>query len=247
MRRHAAFLLSLLVAVAPALAAQSGELKQLDAEALKGWKTIRTTALSHDGQWFAYVVSPNEGNAEVVVRPTAEGEERRFPMGELPTGSVAAALQLSGDGRWLAFLSYPTAEETRRLRTSRRPIQAKAVVVEVATGATREFEKVRRIAFGGDRPRWLAMQGYGPDAGQSGQGGQGGPGAQGGNAVGTGTDLLLHELGTATVVNIGNVAEFAFDDAGEHLAWTIDARDRLGNGIHVRNLRSDVTRVLESE
>lgn len=250
MRRLVAASLLLLVAAVTSLSAQSDERKPLDPEALKGWQTIRTTALSHDGRWFAYVMAPNEGNAEVVVRPTTEGEERRFPMGELPSGSVAAALQLSGDGRWLAFLAYPTADEAKRLRSSRRPIQAKAVVVEIGTGATREFDRIRRIVFGGDRPRWLAMQGYGPapaGGGNAGTGATGGGAAAGGSVAGTGTDLLLHELGTATVINIGNVADFAFDDAGDYLAWTIDARDRLGNGIHLRNLRTDLTRVLESE
>src|SRR5690606_39117173 len=87
-------------AASPLLAQGSDDLKRLDAEALKGWKTIRTNALSHDGQWFAYIVAPNEGNAEVVVRPTAEGEERRYPIGELPTGPAGASLQLSGDGQW---------------------------------------------------------------------------------------------------------------------------------------------------
>jgi len=230
----------------------ASSLRQLSAEDLRAWKTIRGTALSHDGQWFAYVVAPNEGDAEVVVRPTGEGAERRFPVGELPAGP-GAGLQLAGDGRWVAFLKYPTAEEARRMRTSRRPIQSKAVVVDLRSGETREFEKIRRVAFGGDRPRWLAMQAYGPDAGPGAGGSAPGGGAPGGApaapaaAPGAGTDLLLHELGTATVINVGNVNEFAFDETGEHLAWTIDARERLGNGLHVRNLRTDVTRVLESE
>lgn len=250
-----AALLVVSVAVAPLAAQGSADLKRLDAEALKGWQTIRTTALSTDGQQFAYIVAPNEGNAEVVVRPTGDGEERRFPIGELPGGPAGASLQLSGDGRWLAFLEYPSAEESKKLRTARRPIQAKAVVVNLRTGATREFEKIRRITFGGDRPRWLAMQGYSaaPAGGAAAGGGAAGGGAPasaaaaGGSVAGTGTDLLLHELGTSTIVNIGNVADFAFDDSGDHLAWTIDARDRLGNGVHVRNLRTDLTRVLESE
>lgn len=248
MPRAARVAFALLATISQVVVAQNGGLKRLDAEALRGWRTIRTTALSHDGQWFAHVVAPNEGNAEVVLRPTGAGEERRFAIGELPSGSVAASLQLSGDGRWLAFLAYPTAEEAKRLRTARRPVQAKAVVVEVATGTTREFEKVRRIAFGGDRPRWLAMQGYGPEGGAGGgAGGQAAPGNQAAAAAPAGTDLLLHELGTATLVNIGNVSEFAFDDAGQHLAWVIDARDRLGNGLHLRDLRTDMTRVLESQ
>src|SRR4029453_8312968 len=59
-------------------------LKQLDPADLSFWKNIRFAALSNDGKWFAYQLAPNEGDAEVVVRPTAEGEERRFKIGEPP-------------------------------------------------------------------------------------------------------------------------------------------------------------------
>ena len=43
-------------------------------------------------------------------------------------------------------------------------------------------------------------------------------------------------------MNIGNVAEFGFDDSGEWLAYTIDARDQIGNGVQLRNMRTDVVR-----
>jgi len=233
-------------------AARAGKL--LDAEALKSWQTIRATALSHDGAWFAYLISPNEGNAEVVIRPTSAGQERRFPVGELPSGGgpgggAGAGLQLSGDGKWVAFLAYPNAEESKRLRTARRPVQSRAIVVNTATGQTREFEKIRRIVFGGDQPRWLAMQGYSAEPAGSGAppAATAGAGAAPAAATISGSDLLLNELGTTTVVNIGNVADFSFDDSGDWLAMAIDARDRLGNGIHLRNLRTDLTRVLESD
>jgi len=69
----------------PAVTATSpAALKQLDPADLAFWKNVRFTALSNDGKWFAYQLTPNEGDAEVVVRPTAEGEERRFKIGEPP-------------------------------------------------------------------------------------------------------------------------------------------------------------------
>src|SRR4029453_16818772 len=68
----------------PPAASAPGALKQLDPADLSFWKNIRFTALSNDGKWFAYQLAPNEGNAEVVVRPTSEGQERRFKIGEPP-------------------------------------------------------------------------------------------------------------------------------------------------------------------
>jgi dipeptidyl aminopeptidase/acylaminoacyl peptidase len=215
-------------------------LRQLQPEDLRSWKSIRNATLSADGRWFAYVLAPNEGDAELVVRPVGEGTERRYPIGEPPSGAAPGSVAISRDGKWLAFTIYPTAADARRLRRERRPLQNTVAVVNLATGERRDFEKVRRFAFGGDRPRWIALQGYAAEAPASGSGGQQASRVEG-------TDLLLHELGTANVIHQGNVGDFAFDDSGEWLAWTIDARDRLGNGVHMRNTRTDVVRALDSE
>lgn len=241
-------------------------LKQLGPEDLQGWKTIRGNALTPDGRWFGYLLAPNEGDAEVIIRATGAGtadpgEERRFAIGEPPgpgagAGGPAgpgAALALSADGKWAAWLAWPKAADSKRLRKEKKPVQSRVVVLNVATGTTREFEKVRRFAFGGERPRWIALQAYGPEPAGGGGGAAGGaPGGAagaGGPAASRaeGSDLLLHELGTSNLINTGNVAEFAFDESGDWLALTIDARDRLGNGLHLRNLRTDVIRVVESE
>jgi hypothetical protein len=50
---------------------------------LKSWNSIRQSALSFDGKWFAYVVGPTEGDEMLVVRGTAQGaKETRIPVGE---------------------------------------------------------------------------------------------------------------------------------------------------------------------
>ena len=48
-------------------------------------------------------------------------------------------------------------------------------------------------------------------------------------------------------MNVGNVAEFGFDDSGDWLAYTIDARDQIGNGVQLRNMRTDVVRAIDSD
>jgi dipeptidyl aminopeptidase/acylaminoacyl peptidase len=223
---------------------------------IAAWKTLRGATLSNDGAWFAYISAPNEGDAEVIVRQTiAGGKVHRFPIGEAPAG--AAGMQLAADGKWVAMLVYPKAAEQKRLRTQRRPIQSKALVVSLTTGEQREFERVRRIAFGGESPKYIAMQAYGPDAPAGGGGGGGGgpaPGApgMGGNLFGggggrvDGTDVLLHELGTTAVFNIGNVGDFAFDDKGRWLAYTIDAREQVGNGVQLRDLANGAVRSIDA-
>lgn len=245
--------------------AAQGPTHPITAADISAWKTLRGATLSNDGAWFAYVVAPNEGDAEVVVRQTAAGgKEMRFPVGEAPAaaggpfgGGSLPGLQLSGDGKWVAMLVYPKAAEQKRLRQQRRPVVSKALVVNLVSGETREFDRVRRIAFGGDAPKWLAMQAYGPDAPAGGGGGGGGgptagaPG-MGGNPLGggggrvEGTDMLLYELGAGTLFNVGNVADFSFDDKGRWLAYTIDAREQAGNGVQLRELATGVVKSIDA-
>ena len=212
-------------------------LKQLDPADLAFWKSVRFTALSNDGKWFAYQLTPNEGDAEVVVRPTGEGEERRFKIGEPPPpaggfgGGANTSVVLSEDAKWLGFLKYPTADEAKRLRKDKKPVQSGVVLVNLATGERRDFEKVRRFTFAPKRPNWLALQRYAPE----------------GTPAGAGADLLLVDLRSGVVTSVGNVGEYAFDDDGGWLAWTIEGRDLVGNGIQVRDLRTDVVRVLDSD
>ena len=62
-----------------------------------------------------------------------------------------------------------------------------------------------------------------------------------------GSDLLLVELATGKSQNIGNVSEYAFNKKGVLLAYTIDATNQSGNGLHLYTIASKQTRVLDSD
>lgn len=200
--------------------------KQMTPADLKAWKSIRSTVLSNDGKWFAYVLAPNEGDASVVVRQTAQGAtEQRFAIGELPApagnpfggGGGPATLAISGDSKWVAFTIYPTQRDARRLRQQRRPVQNKIAVVNLASGQKMEFDKIRRFAFSGDKPQVIALYGYSaepPAAGPTERGN--GAAAAASASRSEGADLVLYTLTTGSVINIGNVGDFAFDESGNY-------------------------------
>jgi dipeptidyl aminopeptidase/acylaminoacyl peptidase len=235
----------------PALAQQaatspatgSAAVRPLSAADIQSWKAIRAQALSNDGKWLAYQLAPNEGDAEVVVRATGESKELRFQIGEPPApvagpqGGAPSPVVVAANSRFVAFSVFPSAKDAKKLKRDKKPAYNKLALVDLATGEKKEFDKVRRFAFSGERAGWLAMQAYTPE------------GAAAAPAAGRndGTDLLLYNLSTGEMVNVGNVADFAFDFSGEYLAYTIDARDRLGNGVQLRNLKTDAVHSLDSE
>src|SRR5215211_7830321 len=70
---------ALLLAVLPLpLLAQKKALTQADWDR---WRSIQGAALSNDGKWAAYTLSPQVGDGEFVVRATTGTTEYRVPVG----------------------------------------------------------------------------------------------------------------------------------------------------------------------
>ncbi len=241
--------------------------RQLTLNDLLTWKNLSAAQLSNDGKWFAYVIAPSEGNAEVVVRGTAAGaSELRFPVGDASGGggggrggAGGGAVQISGNNRWVAFNVYaptPAAGGGRGGRGGRAGgagaasgaaanVSPKLAVIDLTNGTRREFESVRAFRFAGDKSNWLAIQhatpGAAPAAADAG-GGRGGAPAGGG---GPASVLELVDLTGGTPIPIANVSEFAFNDAGTWIAYAVSATDLVGNSIQLRELSTGVNRPLD--
>ena len=243
--------------------------KTLGVDDVVAWKSISTTVLSNDGQWFAYRVAPQEGDAELVVRNIQTGKETKFPLGEVgaPAGrgggagaAVAggASLQFSDDSKWIAFTKGPSRTEAQRLRRQRRPVQTSVTVVNLATGAKKDDPNIRRFSFAGEASTHIALHrapaqpaGGGGGAAAPAAGGRGragGPaGSQDADSRPRGTDLIIRELAGGAELNVGNVSEFAFDRGGKFLASVIDATDKIGNGVQLRNMMTGTVTSLDTD
>jgi len=221
------------------------------------WKAIRSNTLSNNGEWFAFQHSPTEGDSEMVLRSTTQTEkEFRFSIGEAARGrgrprpgqpARAATVAFSEDSEWLAFFVYPTREEAKKLRKAKKPVQNQVALVKVATGEKTEFEKVRKFAFSGEDATHIALQKYGTAG--SAQAAAGPPRGAAGSSSDrpSGSDLILRELDTGIELNLGNVSSFAFDKKGEWMAWTIDAAEKSGNGVVLRNIKTGAVMPLDSD
>ena len=242
-------------------AADTPQRRPIALEDILAWKTIGSATVSNDGGWFAYRLSPVQGDGEIVIRRIHGDKEVRFPAGEVPPPPdnppaadgppppPARLVVFSDDSHFAAFTVYPTAKDAAQLRRQNRPIQNKAGLVNLDTLEKIEFDRVKRFAFAGERGRWIALHRYGPADAPA------GPGASPAGAAGApraperprGSDLILHDLQSGAEQNVGNVADFAFDKRGRFLAWTIDAQDKVGNGLVVRNMESGVVSAVDSD
>ncbi len=195
------------------------------------WKSISSTALSTDGQWFAYRLSPIEGDGEVIIRQTKGPKVYRFPAGETRFGPIS----FSEDAKYCAFAVYPTAKEAKALRKERKPIVTKTALVNLATGDKVEYDKIKSFSFSRENPAWLALLKNPPDS-QARE-----------KDKWSGSDLILRELATGKELMFGNVSEFAFDKKGQWLAMAIDAFGQTGNGVGLRSMATGVVMSLDND
>ncbi|UCC24225.1 MAG: S9 family peptidase [Gemmatimonadales bacterium] len=175
------------------------------------WNRVTEVTLSPDGAWMTYAYSPNEGDDRFFVRQL-DGTTSH----EAVNGGDAL---FSSDGHWVAFLTSPPEEEAEKLRQDRQPVPRTLHVRELGSGAEETYPGVRSARFSEDG-RWLAIHRDRSDR----------------EADHRGSDLLLRDLVSGTVLNLGNVSEFAFNEPSSHLAYLVDAAEHAGNGLYLMTL-----------
>jgi dipeptidyl aminopeptidase/acylaminoacyl peptidase len=258
-RTHRLLVPLLILAAAPLLIrAQSAAPKPIALEDYAKFKRITSSAISGDGKWMLYIVTPNDGDGTLYVK-SLDGDK----VYEVARGANPA---FSDDGRWVGYFIAPPASEGRgRGRGNRgggqnnqgaanaeqqatRPFE----VIDLSTGARSTFPSVANFAFSPDG-EWLLMRpqaataapGNGAPAGRGGRGGRGG-GAEQPDANAPAVDLLMRRLATGEQRYLGKVGAYAFDDAGKQMAYTVRGQQRLGNGVYVITLATGEQRTLDA-
>jgi dienelactone hydrolase len=216
------------------------------------WKRITSTAIANDGDWMTYTFTPNEGDDTLFVKALNHDQLYTVAVGSAPGGGRGGrggfgggggSAQFSNDSHWIAYFVNPPGGETGRgSRGARGRAPAGGAngrgarparhleLLDLASGARFDVPDASGFRFSADS-RWLAVKLNGtPD-----------------DTSHRGTGLLLRQLATGVTQNIGNVAEYEFDYSGARLAYTVDAADRLGNGVYVLDLGTGVTRPLDSK
>jgi len=239
--------LAFVAAVLVPLSAQNATKRPMVLGDILSFRAMTTTAMSSNGQWFAYRVAPLEGDSEVVVRSTTGAQEYTFPVGE-----GAGPMTFSDDSQWLAITVSLTRGEAEAARRARRPIQTSALIVNLATGDKVSIPKIRRFAFAGEMGGWIALHRYGADAAAASPAAAPAGGRAGGapaprDTRPRGTDLILRELKSGTEINVGNVSEFNFNTSGKYLALVIDATDQAGNGLQIRDMSTGTITSLDTD
>jgi len=205
------------------------------------WNSVRGAGLSRDGKWFGHQIAPNEGSAKAYIQ-TVDGKKKYdFKIGTAAGfsrrrggGGSSGGVTFSHNSKWVAFMVRPTEKQRKKAAKTKKPTSNKAVLVNLESGEKTEFVNARSFAFSGECSTWFAVHKSAPKGRPSGSSGW------------SGSDLILHELSSAKQNNMGNVGQFAFNKTGDWLGLTIDAQDKAGNGIFLRNMTTGMMGPLEN-
>jgi dipeptidyl aminopeptidase/acylaminoacyl peptidase len=237
--------------------ARKPEPKVLRLEDFAQWNRITSPALSPDGKWMTFTYSPNEGGQTILhVKALDGGKDYTASVGTAAGGGRAGgapggrgggggggAPSFSSDSRWAAYMVTPEgrggagrggAGRGRGGQPTTAPQEAPTVahleLLNLASGEKVSIPNAASWKFSSDA-RWLAVKLNR---------------APGGSSASTGADLIVRDMTSGVVRNIGNVNQFDFDDAGRLLAYTLEVPERLGNGVYLLDPASGESRALNT-
>lgn len=185
------------------------------------WERLGWPTLSDDGSWVAYEVSLQNENDTLRLRSTTTEKSYRFALGSNP--------QFSSDSKWAAFRIGYTEKEREQMQQKKQPVEYKMKLLRLESGEEELFEGINRYQFSDDA-KHLVMETYAPKDSKL-----------------KSKDIILRNLESGTTRNIGNVAEWAFNEKGDFLAYAVSAEKKRGNGVELFDLRSYQVQVLASD
>lgn len=213
-----------------ALPSDTTGLKTLTVDDYGEWNRVTSTSLSADGRWVTYAYQPAEGTGTFHIQEL-DGELLYVVAGgSTSAGRGGGGPSFTADARWAGYFVTPAADSGRSgARGARRSGSSgtRFELLELGTGEKTTIPGAAGFSFSADS-KWLAVRMAGTLS----------------DTAANGADVLIRELASGTTRNLGNVAEYAFNETGGMLAYTVDAGGNLGNGVYVLDLSNSQTRVL---
>ncbi|MGB8192674.1 MAG: prolyl oligopeptidase family serine peptidase [Chitinophagaceae bacterium] len=124
-----------LLFIAVSAAAQK---KPLDHSVYDGWQTIGERTLSNDGRYIVYSVTPQEGDATLVIQATDNSYKREVPRGYNAT--------ISEDNKYVVCRVRPLFKDTRDARIKKkRPDEMPRDTLVILNLATDSLARIPRV------------------------------------------------------------------------------------------------------
>ncbi len=222
----------------------------LSYDAYNGWRSIQAPQLSRDGLWLAYVLQPQDGDSEIVVRNLKTGAELRSARGK--------DLWLTVDGKFAVFTIAPPKAETDKAKKEKKKTEDQPKgglgIMDLATGTVTSIERVKSFKVPEESSAFVAyllepavkkddeakeeakkeVEKKEPEKKE--------PEKKEPEAKGEvkkpkekkkepGTDLVIRELATGKTITVREVVEYAWNKAGTWLGYAVSSKKPEDDGL----------------
>jgi len=148
MKKHFTFIALFIALISAA------QKKPLDHTVYDGWQSIGEKYISNNGKFVVYTVTPQEGDATLVIQQT-DGKK----LMEIPCGYNAS---ISNDCRFVAFKIKPPYKQTRDAKIKKKKAddlpKDTFALVTMETLQLEKFPRVKSYKFPSKSPGWLVWQ-----------------------------------------------------------------------------------------
>lgn len=195
-----------------------GQGKQLTFEDIMKWEDITDPAISANGEWLVYGVSPDRGDGEVRVRHIDDGTIFTIELGDDPA--------ITRTGNWVA--AYIKPELAEELKAEKEKPRQGLALLNTQNGETVRKDSVRAFSLSNDGS-WIAIHHHQSKEVED----------KKSKNKHLGTNLVLRHLEEGTEYEIPFVKEAAFDSTSNHLVYSVVDTSGSNNGLFYRSLNDD--------
>ncbi len=127
----------------------------LDHSVYDGWQSIGERMISNDGKWIVYSVTPQEGDAVLMILSALDTAQKM----EVPRGYNAS---ISNDSRYVVFRIKPTYKETREAKIKKKKAEEMPKdtlgIVQLGTKEIVKWARVKSFKTPEKTAGWVAIQ-----------------------------------------------------------------------------------------
>lgn len=102
----------MLLAIGFQVSAQKTSKKPLNHNVFDDWQSIAGQHISNDGKWIGYVIKPQQGDAELVIKTSKNITSVKIPR--------ADTIKLTSDSKYAIFLIRPFYQDTRQAKIKKK-------------------------------------------------------------------------------------------------------------------------------
>lgn len=195
------------------------EKKKFTFQDVMSFKNQLGAVISEDGRWIGYYEKPERGNTTACIKSTTNDTL----VHKVAKGSNVTLARNSG---WAAVKVLPDKLDLENKKGADKPKNGLALV-NLSNGKKTEFESIDKYEFSNDS-KWFVYKKSGDEKNSDKK-----------KRI-IGTALYLRHLETESEIAVQNVTQFAFDSLSNNLAFVVEEKDAIQNGIYYIDLNSEI-------